>query len=128
MITAIAMVGLVGTVGGPITSQIFANVGTNLQGTSAHAGEPASEQLQSSGVDQFAGGEGEAPAAAASDDGGSDGEQRENAAPEESPQAFRAEGERLLAERSIWPMVLFAGIALMIGVALLRWILVPRAG
>ena len=32
------------------------------------------------------------------------------------------------AERSPWPMVLFAGIALMIGAALLRWILVPRAG
>ena len=31
------------------------------------------------------------------------------------------------AERSPWPMVLFAGIALMIGAALLRWILVPRA-
>lgn len=32
------------------------------------------------------------------------------------------------AERSPWPMVLFAGVALMIGAALLRWILVPRAG
>ncbi|MGI8930259.1 MAG: hypothetical protein ACR2F5_03015 [Candidatus Limnocylindria bacterium] len=31
------------------------------------------------------------------------------------------------ADRSPWPMVLFAGIALMIGAALLRWILVPRA-
>lgn len=31
------------------------------------------------------------------------------------------------AERSPWPMVLFAGIAVMIGAALLRWILVPRA-
>jgi hypothetical protein len=33
-----------------------------------------------------------------------------------------------LAERSIWPMVLFTGIALLIATALLRWILVPRAG
>ena len=32
------------------------------------------------------------------------------------------------AERSPWPMVLFAGVALMIGATLLRWILVPRAG
>lgn len=32
------------------------------------------------------------------------------------------------AERSIWPMVLFTGIALLIATALLRWILVPRAG
>lgn len=32
------------------------------------------------------------------------------------------------AERSPWPMVLFAGVALMIGALVLRWILVPRAG
>ena len=31
-------------------------------------------------------------------------------------------------ERSPWPMVLFTGVALMIGAVLLRWILVPRAG
>jgi hypothetical protein len=34
----------------------------------------------------------------------------------------------LPAERSPWPMVLFSGVALMVGAALLRWILVPRAG
>lgn len=41
-----------------------------------------------------------------------------------------AEGfdRRLPAERSPWPMVLFSGIALMIGAVMLRWILVPRAG
>jgi hypothetical protein len=32
----------------------------------------------------------------------------------------------LTAERSIWPMVLFAGVAVMIAAALLRWILQPR--
>lgn len=32
------------------------------------------------------------------------------------------------AVRSPWPMVLFSGVALMIAAALLRWILVPRAG
>ncbi len=31
-------------------------------------------------------------------------------------------------ERSPWPMVLFSGVALMIGALLLRWILEPRAG
>lgn len=31
-------------------------------------------------------------------------------------------------ERSPWPMVLFTGIALLIAAALLRWIVVPRAG
>jgi len=38
------------------------------------------------------------------------------------------QADALSAERSPWPMVLFAGVALMIGAALLRWILVPRAG
>lgn len=33
----------------------------------------------------------------------------------------------LLAERSPWPMVLFSGVALMVGAVLLRWILAPRA-
>ena len=34
----------------------------------------------------------------------------------------------LTDERPIWPMLLFAGVALMIAAALLRWILAPRAG
>jgi anti-sigma factor RsiW len=35
---------------------------------------------------------------------------------------------QLAAERSPWPMVLFTGIAVLVAGALLRWILVPRAG
>lgn len=35
--------------------------------------------------------------------------------------------DALTVERSPWPMVLFTGVALMIGALLLRWILVPRA-
>jgi anti-sigma factor RsiW len=31
-------------------------------------------------------------------------------------------------ERSIWPMLLFAGVAIMIAAGLLRWIFAPRAG
>jgi hypothetical protein len=34
----------------------------------------------------------------------------------------------LPAERSPWPMVLFTGVAVVIGALLLRWILEPRAG
>lgn len=34
----------------------------------------------------------------------------------------------LASQRSPWPMVLFAGVAIMVGALLLRWILVPRAG
>ena len=40
----------------------------------------------------------------------------------------QASRETFTVERSPWPMVLFAGVALMIGALLLRWILVPRAG
>ena len=34
----------------------------------------------------------------------------------------------LADDRPIWPMLLFAGVAIMIAAALLRWILAPRAG
>lgn len=36
--------------------------------------------------------------------------------------------DALAAERSPWPMVLVAGVALMVGALLMRWILVPRSG
>jgi hypothetical protein len=32
-----------------------------------------------------------------------------------------------VVERSPWPMVLFAGVALIVAALLLRWILQPRA-
>jgi hypothetical protein len=40
----------------------------------------------------------------------------------------QAASDPVSVERSPWPMVLFTGVALMIGALLLRWILVPRAG
>jgi hypothetical protein len=39
-----------------------------------------------------------------------------------------ASGDVTDVERSIWPMLLFAGIAVIVGGVLLRWVLVPRAG
>lgn len=45
-----------------------------------------------------------------------------------SPGPESSERYTLPAERSAWPMVLFTGVALMAAAALLRWILVPRAG
>ncbi len=32
------------------------------------------------------------------------------------------------APRSLWPMILFAGVALIVGTLLLRWVVQPRAG
>jgi hypothetical protein len=120
---AIALVGLIGTTGTQITNEIFANVGSNLDGTGGDAMEPFAEQLQSEAAVEGAGGG--APAAASSDDADTGNWLRGDA---ESPRASQENERELLAERSIWPMVLFTGIALMVGVALLRWILVPRAG
>ncbi|MGI8999819.1 MAG: hypothetical protein ACR2GO_08950 [Candidatus Limnocylindria bacterium] len=41
---------------------------------------------------------------------------------------LEAPEQAVSADRSPWPMVLFAGVALMIAALLMRWILVPRAG
>jgi hypothetical protein len=54
----------------------------------------------------------------------------ETAADESPPAAAGDDSNRLELEqeRSPWPMVLFAGVALMIGAVVIRWILAPRAG
>lgn len=118
---ALAMVGLIGTASPALDNMAagagFEDAGTNLE---AAPGAPAAG----------AGEDGGAPAAsgdtlsAAEGDGG--------VAAQESRAAdfdqFGASDRDLPAERSPWPMVLFTGVALMIGAALLRWILVPRAG
>ena len=83
------------------------------------APEPGMEvraQLRSEAAEQDAGGEEGAPAAAASEDPGTDGEVQGSAA-RESPRAFQGTDRGMPAERSIWPMVLFTGIALMVGAA-----------
>ena len=131
---AIAMVGLVGTAG-PLVSgaasgtAVFQNVGSNLQEA---AQDPASSfsALSTDASDGATTGGGEPAAAEES--------ARAYRPSNEEPRASDAHGfeqddERdaltgLPAERSIWPMVLFSGIALMVAAALLRWILVPRAG
>jgi hypothetical protein len=45
----------------------------------------------------------------------------------EAPTTEEMRDTGLPAERSPWPMVLFSGVAIVIGALLLRWILVPRA-
>lgn len=124
---AIAMVGLVGTAGplfGGMASSgspTFQDAGTELQ----EAGEePAASlaQVRSSGGG-YEDVDGGAPAAADESAAAGAGESAGNGGDDA--------GDRLTqlpAERSIWPMVLFTGVALMVAAALLRWILVPRAG
>ena len=54
------------------------------------------------------------------------------AAPADVGQVREDDNDRMTAElpaeRSPWPMVLFTGVALVVAAAVLRWIVVPRAG
>jgi len=147
---ALAMVGLVGTATpildgatGGAAPGIFDDVGTALEG----GGDANYEALSST---DDGGAPAEAPGAELGRDLSSAAAQApEEAAASEAPlqpdaitdedqpraswQATASGGDgrlasELPAERSPWPMVLFAGVALMVGAALLRWILAPRAG
>ena len=128
---AIAMVGLVGTAG-PLLggaasgAAIFQDVRSNLEGAAAQPGSsPAAVRSEDARGEVTDGG-----APAAGEPGGDDGDSETNPQPEASEDAFVTRGldQQLPAERSIWPMLLFGGVALMVAAALLRWILVPRAG
>jgi len=148
---ALAMVGLVGTAtplldgaAGGAMPGIFDDVGTALEGgdgesnyealsSSADGGAPAEEpgadlQRDSASPAALAGEEAAASESAHEPDAMTDEDQaRASSVPLASDGSSRLSSE-LPAERSPWPMVLFAGLALMIGAALLRWILAPRAG
>ncbi len=130
---ALAMVGLIGTagplVGGMASSGAsFQDAGENMDGGAEAVSSEA--QVLTSSEDAFV--EGEAPAAAGSggDDDGETDQSRTNEEPE--PSSAASPQQELFAqqpaERSPWPMVLFTGVALIVGAVLLRWILVPRAG
>ena len=141
---ALALVGLVGTTGVPILGgassgaapmefEDSGDVNTNLP---AAGGAAASEEPSTLG------GAGEAAASAEPDHARASGDSAESEggtaaepfATERqvigTPDSANSDSERLSfnEERSIWPMLLFAGVALMIAAALLRWILAPRAG
>jgi hypothetical protein len=121
---ALAMVGLVGTAAPALDGMasggaLFENVGTNL--------EEAAPGAEADG----AGRDGEAPQASGMTLGPAEGEGSVTTSQEsqrDDAERFEAMDRDLPAERSPWPMVLFTGVALMIGAALLRWILAPRAG
>lgn len=122
---SLALVGAVGTAApllDEVTVQLFQNVGSELSGGGAEeadsGGARATDQPEalSSG--------GAAPAA-----GSNSGNDVDNGEVSTDGGAVDEMTTRdLPAERSPWPMVLFTGVALMIAVGLLRWILVPRAG
>lgn len=113
LVTAGAALALVGAVGTAVPA---------IDGmASGSAGEPAME-MQRDAADGGDTGTAAEPLSSAADQG------------EGGAEAFGAGGAEddalttLPAERSPWPMVLFTGVALVAGILLLRWILVPRAG
>jgi hypothetical protein len=112
---ALALVGLVGTAS-PATQPMFGGADAQVDMSEADGAGP--ETVDTLGADEWAAEEGgEAPA--------------EGIGSERSDEARRFEttgtGD-LPAERSPWPMVLFTGVAVIIGALVLRWILVPRGG
>jgi len=123
-------------------------VGTTMPALDGMASGGASQAREDAGAEDLGG---EAPAVVDGDDQESvdDRGVYRSAEPEPSSALYGAsdgdgggdvdtagggndEGESLArelpAERSPWPMVLFVGVAVMILAALLRWVLVPRAG
>ena len=127
---ALAMVGLIGTAS-PELQGMASGGGDSAEITGAGGDYSAESEFDAAGSEAPAGAPDEAAASAGIQEfGESDGR---TAAEEASAAPLVAEDDasratELPAERSPWPMVLFTGVALMIGAALLRWILVPRAG
>jgi hypothetical protein len=135
VLTAGAALALVGTVGtaAPVLEQLAGGAAsgaapqaveerTDAQPSAAEGGAPAAES--SRGPDMFGGADQGEASPLVTD--------REGSAPTDTfavaGDADDAARQTLTAEQSPWPTVLFAGVALMIGAALVRWILVPRAG
>jgi hypothetical protein len=127
----LAMVGLVGTAA-PSLSGMAAG-GADFGGQAAEINRASGAQTDSGGAPSSEEG---APAAAPGGEDNGEGEGDPNTQARESVDLYAESPlpEQQLfdfdasAERSVWPMLLFAGVALMIAAAMLRWILVPRAG
>jgi hypothetical protein len=133
---ALAMVGVIGTAG-PAFQQMASSGGGDSALEAAGGEEPASslaQVMRSADAEQGPSTDAGAPAAGESPEA-AEGRPLVRASAGASIDEFAIGGEgddagrtTLPAERSPWPMVLFTGVALMVGAALLRWILVPRAG
>ena len=117
---ALAFIGLVGTTLSPITSEIFANVSTELSGSDTEAGAEAPGEAAGAAAspvatyDSLGGAQrssGEAPAVAGEDDGESF--EPVTTAP---------------TETSIFPILLVSGLAVIAVALFLRYVIVPRAG
>ena len=128
---ALAMVGLVGT-----TAPLLGGMAS--QATPGFEADTAAELAPDATDARAVEGEGYTFDTSDGEAGGADGGESaeaeplqsevEGAAIDESDAELERQSASTTAERSIWPMVLFAGVALMVAAAALRWILAPRAG
>lgn len=143
---AMAMVGLIGTAtpvldgaAGGAAIGVFEDGGSDLPaggesdygtvGSAGDGGEPASQYGRDlSSAAARAPEEASASDAAAVPDAVVDEDRAGASAPPIASDGSSRLSTELPAERSPWPMVLFAGVALMVAAALLRWILAPRVG
>lgn len=128
---ALALVGMVGTAAPALSG---------AQAGGAAAASPAAEVAPSSQRDSLAAAsQGQRPAVNQAEGGELDGTASERAVAQPPASAApspvaAAEGNQngygavTAAQPSPWPMLIFTGIAVMVAAALLRWILVPRAG
>lgn len=120
---ALAMVGLVGTAA-PALESMASGAGSPFQDAGADLDAPAGGGEEDGATLEVNPESSDAGRAAA--EGGGDVSSLQNQ--DEAAAEGEATNRELPAERSPWPMVLFTGVALMIAIGLLRWILVPRAG
>ena len=131
---ALAMVGLVGT-----TAPLLGGMASQAESADTQLGAAVEDAQQSesdaaSGPGRLsAGSSTEEPTSAGDGDNAEAAGEMEPFSTDEDPAGAdtRDAAESVSAateQRSVWPMVLFAGIALMVAAALLRWIMVPRAG
>ncbi len=130
---ALALVGMVGTVA-PSLGGMAASGGADSGAQLREAAEPAaSDDRALVGQGEYSAPSAE-PDSVSANDNGEDGEPAAEPLTSESgervDETSGADNQRLALteDRPIWPMLLFAGVALMIAAALLRWILAPRAG
>ena len=133
---ALAMVGLVGTTA-PLLGGMAGQAGAPDAGQEAAPTE-ATDDRSIYGPDVAGGASPTDDATTLSGAGdGAEGEDPDEVAPLQSQESAAppaeqdgADSQRLSVSegRPIWPMLLFAGVAIMIAAALMRWILAPRAG
>jgi len=145
---ALVLVGVIGTANPSFTGQAETGAEPSATGFREAAGAGSLASPEDDGDTALNSDASDAPAAVASGvpapgtaDGG-DGGSRESLLAEPSPETQtlgsedglpaagyddRSARALLDSSRSPWPMVLFAGVALIIAALLMRWILVPRA-